>query len=84
MSLKFIRAGFSCDKCGSPFSVSIDPAYPAPEGWSAFDIAEDAARGSVGYQGKLVDGFLGASSVSDGEHLCGACTKTEDSKPEEE
>jgi hypothetical protein len=83
MALDEIRAAFTCDGCGVPFSVQVDPAGVPPAGWSAFDHAEDAVRGSLGYEGpKTPEGFVGMSSVQDGRHLCGWCTNEADRKGE--
>lgn len=83
MSLRSIRARFACDRCGATFSVEMDPAYVPPVDWSLFDAAEDAARGSVRYEGPLhPDGFQGSSSVDGQSHLCGPCTAINDEKEE--
>lgn len=79
MSLIEVRAEFLCDGCGRPFSVHVDAPYVPPAGWSVFEIAEDAARGSIDYQGpNNPDGTLGASSVQGERHLCGLCTSAAD------
>jgi hypothetical protein len=79
MCLIEVRANFLCDGCGRPFNIRIEPPYVPPEGWSVFDVAEDAVRGSIDYVGpKNEDGTRGSSSVQDGRHLCGLCTFTAD------
>ncbi len=79
--LEKIRAYFRCDGCNVPFSIMIDPAWNYPEGWSAFDAAVDAVRGSVRYEGPV----RGSSSVQDDKHLCAACTRITDKQhPEDE
>lgn len=86
MALIEIRAEFRCDSCRRTFSVAIDPAPPVPEGWSMFEKAEDALRGSLDYKGPYDDnGTLGATSFQNDMHLCGPCTHEADlSTPNEE
>lgn len=75
--LKEIRASFSCDECGKPFSIVLDSPYTAPEGWSLFDIAVDGIRGTVGYEGpQNTKGFAGLCAVDKDRHICGACKPT--------
>lgn len=72
--LREIRASFACDGCGAAFSVQMEPPYEPPPGWSLFDCAVDAVRGSIGYEGpKSIQGFKGDSIVEDGRQLCGRC-----------
>jgi hypothetical protein len=83
MALIEMRAEFKCDGCGRAFSVEVDSAPAIPEGWSAFDVAEDAVRGSVAYRGpKDANGTTGSSSVQEGRHLCGPCTSVADASEE--
>lgn len=84
MAINVILAHFVCDGCGQSFVVEIDPAYSPPGGWTAFDIACDAVRRSVGYTGpNSISGLGGCSSVQGGNHLCGRCTSEADSEPGE-
>jgi transcription elongation factor Elf1 len=68
MSLVNIRATFDCDICGKRFSVELDPATSTTEMPTVFDLAVDACRGSVGYQGPDGPGF---SCVDGDKHVCG-------------
>ena len=77
MPLIDIQARFYCDGCGKPFRVNMEPPYEPPAGWSLFDCAVDAVRGSVGYQGPNDPrGFGGLSGVEDEKCLCGCCMST--------
>jgi hypothetical protein len=71
MSLEAITAKFECDECGKPFEASIDESYQPPPGWSMFDVAEDAIRGTVW------------ETVNNGKHLCRACTAKDDASSED-
>lgn len=83
MSLIEVRAEFLCDGCGRPFSVRVEAPYVPPEGWSVFDVAQDAVRGSIDYVGpKNPGGFRGISSVQNDRHLCGLCTSGADASEE--
>lgn len=74
--LKEIRASFECDECGAQFSVEMDPAHKVPEGWSTFDDAVDAVRGSIDYRGPLTSaGVRGCSAVIEDKHICGECER---------
>lgn len=70
MSIVSVRASVECDCCGSPFSVALDESYVPPKGWSIFDVAVDAVRGSSEYRGP----GLTSSSVQEGNQLCAICT----------
>ena len=72
--LKSITAELECDECGKPFSIDIDPASNVPDGWTPFEVVEDAVLG-----GGLA---CPSTSIQDGKHLCGICTQKRDAKPE--
>ena len=79
MAVKAIRAIILCDLCGIEFSVAIEEATNPVAGWSMWDVAEDAVRGSLGYEQKAtpdrLGGLLGhSSSVQQGQMLCADCT----------
>ncbi len=74
MSLINIIASFECDLCGVQFKITVDPAVEASDGSSAYDLAEDAVKGSVDYEQIGDDILLGICSVQHGKHLCDACT----------
>lgn len=81
--LNGIRAYFTCDRCDQTFTVQLDPPYVPPEGWTMYDVAEDAVRGSSGYGGPLSkSGVEGCSSIwqktGKWRHLCGRCTSVLD------
>ena len=73
MALLWIKARIECDRCGKPFEVAIDAAWTFKEGDSAFEMAEEAVRGSI----LGSDGF---TSMVDNEMLCHDCTTEEDKK----
>lgn len=81
MPLIGVRAEFHCDDCGSPFSVDMEPSYVPEPGWSVYDIAVDAVRGSIRYTGPFHDGLRGVSSVQGDRCLCGRCTDIHDKEP---
>lgn len=73
MSINVIRASFTCDGCGKPFKVDMDPAdkvnpaiFP-----TLYDEAVDYVRGGTTSDGEFC-------SVQDGMHLCGECTSVAD------
>lgn len=70
-----IQAKFSCDDCGTEFLVTMDPAYNPPEGWSVFDVAEDAVRGGLGYEDAHEPRSAYVGMVEDNRHLCGRCAE---------
>ena len=83
MPVKAIRAVILCDRCGVEFSVAIEETTIPVAGWSMWDVAEDAVRGSLDYaQTYRVDriacliGHL--SSVQQGQMLCADCTASVD------
>lgn len=80
MKLIEVRATFECDGCGRQFSVEVDPAASAPQGWDMMNVAIDAVRGSVGYKSRIGSG---PSSVQNDKCLCGDCTRKEDTKTPE-
>lgn len=65
MSVSRIEAIIACDGCGAKFTADVDAAYKPPQGWSMWDVAQDAVRGGN-------DG----GSVQGGMMLCQKCTKT--------
>lgn len=68
-----VEAKFSCDECGTEFVLSLDPAYSPPNGWSVFEIAEDAIRAGRQYSdGAGVTSGLGGVD-GDGRHYCDSC-----------
>ena len=77
MSVIAVIAKIECDECGVHFSVEVDPACGPVRRWSVWDYAQDAVRGSVGYENKIRSGD-GLSSVQAGKMLCGTCTKVAD------
>ena len=80
-----IKARFSCDDCGTEFLIAIDPASQPPEGWSMFDMAEDAICGWLDYEdGHDEDEPGGGGSVEDDRHLCRRCTRKRLAEPSEE
>jgi len=81
MSVIKIRAFIECDECGAQFSVALDPADPTPDGWTLWELAEDAVRGSVNYEDKTWHSGL-SSSVQNDKMLCKDCTAKEDAKDE--
>ena len=74
----FIHARFRCDRCGDRFTVDIDPASSAADGWTPFDFAEDAVRGGVAMVHEKAGSDFGATSVQNEMHLCGTCTRIVD------
>lgn len=70
-----IQAKFSCDDCGTEFSVTVDPALVMPTGWSVFDVAEDAVRGGFGYEDAHEPRSSYVGMVEDDRHLCGRCAE---------
>ena len=76
-----IKAEFACDNCGTVFHVGLDPAYQAPATWTTFEVAEDAVRGGIDYE---AEGHDFVSSVQDGKHLCGICTRKLDMRVSDE
>jgi len=75
MSVVSIQSVVSCDNCGATFKVDHDPAYCPPEGWSLFDVAEDAVRGGYVHGSSIFDG---SCSVQNGSMLCIPCTRAAD------
>lgn len=79
--IQHIEAQFSCDDCGTEFTVKLDPAYippTSPTSWSIFDVAEDAIRAGLTYEDATDDlGKIGSVSKS-GRHYCNRCTKKHD------
>jgi hypothetical protein len=67
MSVVRIEAVIACDGCGSKFMVDVDAAYKPPQGWSMWDVAQDAVRG--GLDGGSIQGDI---------MLCLKCTKIAD------
>lgn len=92
MPIDSIRGYVTCDSCGTPFSAGIDEPTIPPAGWSMFDIAADAVRGSLEYQYETLQekgkrpwiGNAGLSSVQNGELLCCECTAVEDRKHDDD
>jgi hypothetical protein len=84
MSLNFLKAHFNCDGCGTQFSVGLDPALQPPSGWSLFDCAVDAVRGTVDYEEARNRDSIGLSSVQDDKHLCATCTAKADAESPDE
>ncbi len=78
MTITSIKAHIECDECGKPFSVEIELADTVPEGWSMFEVGEDAVRGSLAYKDGAHDGSIFSSSVQGGKHLCRDCTTATD------
>lgn len=72
--IKSIRATFQCDSCGREFSVAIDPAYLPPATWTLMDIAVDAVRQGVRYEGPVDIGMGWSTVTPDGDHLCDVCS----------
>jgi hypothetical protein len=73
-----VEAMFSCDDCGTKFTVKLDPAYEPPSGWSVFAVAEDKIRHGDSYE-DATDVPYGIGSVGeDGRHYCARCTKRND------
>lgn len=71
MSVLRIVASIECEGCGCLFKIEIDPADKC-DGWSVFDYAKDAVRGSNGiidWDGKSI-----FTSVEDDKMLCPNCT----------
>ncbi len=78
MSVKVIRAFIACDECGREFSVAIEETTHPPPGWSMWDVAKDAVRGSLEYNERDAGHWHISSSVQDEKMLCAACTVTYD------
>lgn len=78
MSICNITVNVECDECGRQFSVQMDAAEVPPDGWSAFDMAVDAVRGSLDYKDSEYEGFIFSSSVQDEKQLCRRCTTDHD------
>ena len=74
MSVNTITASIQCDDCGKNFRVSLDESARTPEGWTLFELAEDAVRGGV----STVDPIGQSTSVQDGMMLCPTCTRERD------
>jgi predicted RNA-binding Zn-ribbon protein involved in translation (DUF1610 family) len=72
MSLESITAAFACDKCGDKFTARIDPAKVVPFGWTAFEVAEDAAHWSSRTY-EVTENTIARG----GRHLCVKCGKQE-------
>jgi hypothetical protein len=85
MSVQAIRVFLDCDRCGAGFSVALDPATACVTGWSAWDLAVDAVRGSCDY--RPADArwwrFGALASVQGGQMLCDRCTTEVDAVTEE-
>lgn len=82
-----IRCEFECDKCGKPFSVRLDADRElCPEVPTLYDLAVDAVRGSIDYEGPNdLDGMKGLSAVvgkNEDQCLCGRCRQIRDQKEE--
>lgn len=74
MPLQEIRAHWLCDGCGKPFSVKMEPPNKFPRGWTLYDSAVDAVRGSIDYQGPNQPNGCGGMSAVEGDNcLCGHC-----------
>lgn len=75
--IQHIESQFSCDDCGTEFIVKLDPVWTLPDGWSLFDIAEDAIRRGLSYS-DAAEYVVGRDSYcgrvdADGRHLCRRC-----------
>lgn len=69
--LREIRATWQCEGCGKDFSVSIEPARTTcPEVPSMWDMALDAVRGGIGYQGPNPGGLC---CIYKEKVLCASC-----------
>lgn len=77
MPLLEVRVHLQCDDCGCPFTVTIDPARVVPAGGTAHDLACDAVRGGLVYQGPGVSGST-PSVGEDATVYCGPCTVLRD------
>ena len=81
--IQSIRATFQCDSCGREFSVAIDPAYLPPATWTLMEIAVDAVRQGVRYEGPPDNDGFGAPTVTpDGDQLCDVCSSKGDDDDE--
>ena len=81
MSIRYIHVHANCDECGLPFRVELELAYTTPHGWTVYDLAVDAIRGSLEYHDSVILGS-GSSSVQGDKHLCHMCTYKADRKAE--
>lgn len=77
--IQSIRATFQCDSCGRDFSVAIDPAYLPPATWTVFEIAVDAVRQGLRYEGPRTQPFHfpQPSVTHDWCQLCDVCSSKE-------
>lgn len=95
MALQEIIATFSCDECGKPFRVGIDPSMPIPERsdarpsyyerkpLTAFDVAVNTVAGGPAlYDGPCNPDGSGCCSVRGDRHLCGVCSGQADEAEE--
>lgn len=82
--LKEIIAHFECDRCGTKFTVGMDPATEAGMGTydSLFDIAVDTISGGVDYRepGRRFMFKTSGSVSKQGHHLCSDCTSLMDQR----